>query len=588
MSTVSPGDKPTDREDDCTEMKMDIDAREPPIEQTLDEQKDSETQTTIEHKTERIEPELDNRHSNHETNQKEELESMDNNTHIDMEVETLSSSLASNVPTQEHSDVPHGISSQIEPASPSLNPPISTLKTTTSPQKSPTTEQDIASNPHVSSLNDTPSDSATNTALESRENNLEKNAQPGSPKNIDSNGSNHTANDDVDMSQFDAEFFSLNALELSKDGKSTMEEISFPLLDGEEFKESDFKITDFKNSFEDSFSKVKQEPGDDLFQNLSSSNDVLEDNDDDLVDSGDLDALGDLADEDIFPEDIDELPMFDEMDGMDQESLLDASKALSNLEELSNGDLENLSIKDIDSNLDMSSNFDLKSQEDLRRDVSQSALDKIENSPNKDSTDLPNPDPVLATPRQIHRAQSEALDTHIQKPKLQAHPASVPHSPSESGPSNMLFLPRSFNSPLSKSGSPASKRPSVFLKPRHADKSSTLQAINGAAGERPEMQQYPTGGDEDAPPRVSAYARLDFLSFTFYVQTLQVILGRGAENGSMVDVDLGPVKAISRRHAKIFYNFGTQRFEMSVLGRNGAFVDDTFIDSGSTVPLKDG
>ncbi|KAF5114734.1 hypothetical protein DV495_000493 [Geotrichum candidum] len=56
----------------------------------------------------------------------------------------------------------------------------------------------------------------------------------------------------------------------------------------------------------------------------------------------------------------------------------------------------------------------------------------------------------------------------------------------------------------------------------------------------------------------------------------------------MVDVDLGPVKAISRRHAKIFYNFGTQRFELSVLGRNGAFVDDSFVDTGSTVPLQNG
>jgi hypothetical protein len=95
--------------------------------------------------------------------------------------------------------------------------------------------------------------------------------------------------------------------------------------------------------------------------------------------------------------------------------------------------------------------------------------------------------------------------------------------------------------------------------------------------------------DLDESSRVSAYARLDFESFTFYVQTLQVILGRRAENGTgMVDVHLGPAKAISRRHAKIFYNFGTQRFELSVLGRNGAFVGDVFVETGSTVPLRDG
>jgi hypothetical protein len=93
----------------------------------------------------------------------------------------------------------------------------------------------------------------------------------------------------------------------------------------------------------------------------------------------------------------------------------------------------------------------------------------------------------------------------------------------------------------------------------------------------------------DDASRVSAYARLDFETFTFYVQTLQVILGRRVENGNgAVDVHLGSAKAISRKHAKIFYNFGTQRFELSVMGRNGAFVGEVFVETDSTVPLDDG
>ncbi|KAG7192654.1 Pre-rRNA-processing protein fhl1 [Scheffersomyces spartinae] len=91
--------------------------------------------------------------------------------------------------------------------------------------------------------------------------------------------------------------------------------------------------------------------------------------------------------------------------------------------------------------------------------------------------------------------------------------------------------------------------------------------------------------------KISAYARLDFEHFTFYVQTLQVILGRRSNedaNLHAVDVHLSSKKAISRKHAKIFYNFGTQRFELSVLGRNGAFVDDLFVEKGITVPLTDG
>lgn len=98
--------------------------------------------------------------------------------------------------------------------------------------------------------------------------------------------------------------------------------------------------------------------------------------------------------------------------------------------------------------------------------------------------------------------------------------------------------------------------------------------------------------DRDAS-KISAYARLDFDNYTFYVQTLQVVLGRKSNDEihtshHSVDVHLSSKKAISRRHAKIFYNFGTQRFEISIMGRNGAFVDDMFVEKGMTVPLVDG
>lgn len=94
--------------------------------------------------------------------------------------------------------------------------------------------------------------------------------------------------------------------------------------------------------------------------------------------------------------------------------------------------------------------------------------------------------------------------------------------------------------------------------------------------------------------RISAYARLDFENSTFFVQTLQVLVGRQGNNESYnntqheVDIHISSKKAISRRHAKIFYNFGTQRFELSILGRNGAFVDDLFMEKGMTIPLTNG
>lgn len=91
--------------------------------------------------------------------------------------------------------------------------------------------------------------------------------------------------------------------------------------------------------------------------------------------------------------------------------------------------------------------------------------------------------------------------------------------------------------------------------------------------------------------KIQAYAMLDFESFTFYIQTMQILLGRMVEGDSLtdaLDIHLGNQKAISRRHAKIFYNFGNQRFELSILGRNGAFVEGNFVEKGVTVPLQDG
>ncbi|KAG4301469.1 hypothetical protein PCANB_002381 [Pneumocystis canis] len=86
---------------------------------------------------------------------------------------------------------------------------------------------------------------------------------------------------------------------------------------------------------------------------------------------------------------------------------------------------------------------------------------------------------------------------------------------------------------------------------------------------------------------VQAYAKLEFEAFSFYVQTLQVIIGRKASKSDQVDVHIGSTKAISRQHAKLFYDFTTQRFEIFVMGKNGAFVNEQFIECGRTIPLYD-
>lgn len=123
--------------------------------------------------------------------------------------------------------------------------------------------------------------------------------------------------------------------------------------------------------------------------------------------------------------------------------------------------------------------------------------------------------------------------------------------------------------------------------------SEALKSASPVAVTSESVLGHVAGTSHDDRSKVSGYARLDFENNTFYVQTLQVILGRRSNDELMqgshaVDVHISSKKAISRKHAKIFYNFGTQRFEISILGRNGAFVDDMFVEKGITLPLADG
>lgn len=142
----------------------------------------------------------------------------------------------------------------------------------------------------------------------------------------------------------------------------------------------------------------------------------------------------------------------------------------------------------------------------------------------------------------------------------------------------------------------------------------------------------PSASSEPEGP-IRAYAKLEFPGFSYYIQTLQVTIGRRPQApasaspawraGKDVDVDLGPLKSISRLHARIFYSVQPDyyrsslpmspmlappgaapghdeaagsarsaspskpegRFLLEVLGRNGAFVDDVWVSMNGVVPL---
>lgn len=97
--------------------------------------------------------------------------------------------------------------------------------------------------------------------------------------------------------------------------------------------------------------------------------------------------------------------------------------------------------------------------------------------------------------------------------------------------------------------------------------------------------------DDSAQPStdsIQAYFALAFPNFTYYLQTLSVSIGRRPippSEGPQVDVDLGPLKSVSRLHANISYDEGVEAFVLDVIGRNGAWVDGEWVASGSKVTL---
>lgn len=94
------------------------------------------------------------------------------------------------------------------------------------------------------------------------------------------------------------------------------------------------------------------------------------------------------------------------------------------------------------------------------------------------------------------------------------------------------------------------------------------------------------GGD------IAAYFALEFLDlqYIYYLQRSSVSLGRSSNDssGTAADIDLGPLKNISRLHARIEYEEELERFVLAVVGRNGAFVDGNWYGPGKRIPLGNG
>ena len=105
----------------------------------------------------------------------------------------------------------------------------------------------------------------------------------------------------------------------------------------------------------------------------------------------------------------------------------------------------------------------------------------------------------------------------------------------------------------------------------------------------------PSFNPEPVSDKISAYYSLVFPTFTYYLQTLNVTIGRrsiptstaSSSEQTQVDVDLGPLKSVSRLHARIEYEEEEEHFVLVVVGRNGAWVDGTWCGKGNKVPLRE-
>ncbi|KAF3334362.1 FHA domain-containing protein FHA2 [Carex littledalei] len=85
------------------------------------------------------------------------------------------------------------------------------------------------------------------------------------------------------------------------------------------------------------------------------------------------------------------------------------------------------------------------------------------------------------------------------------------------------------------------------------------------------------------------FAKLQGEDFEYYMQTYSIVIGRSSKKlGGEVDVDLSGIGGgmnISRRHARIFYDFSRRRFALEVLGKNGCYVEGVLHVPGSQ-PVK--
>lgn len=151
---------------------------------------------------------------------------------------------------------------------------------------------------------------------------------------------------------------------------------------------------------------------------------------------------------------------------------------------------------------------------------------------------------------------------------------------------------------------PNSIDPPALLPPKPAlatHPSPLLEAlayVSTSASTKPTSPPPPQPDEREDDGRVRAYAKLEFPQHDFFIRKLTVTIGRRPpsrpdpppipteeEDGGPIDVDLGPIRAVSRRHARIYFDWARGRWTLSVAGRNGCVVDGRWRARGEVLAL---
>ncbi|EDO18261.1 hypothetical protein Kpol_1039p10 [Vanderwaltozyma polyspora DSM 70294] len=93
--------------------------------------------------------------------------------------------------------------------------------------------------------------------------------------------------------------------------------------------------------------------------------------------------------------------------------------------------------------------------------------------------------------------------------------------------------------------------------------------------------------DKNVAGEVQAYAKISGTNWTYYVKDLEITIGRNtsdhnggpevmpnhSNDNNSVNIDLGPAKVVSRKHAMIKFNMQLGGWELYLFGRNGAKIN---------------